>query len=226
MNVKLISHTPNPDRIVYIAARTCYAKSPPLEVLDKDLGEKERSLIRKIIKSGHTSVIEHVKFTFLISGVSRACSHQLVRHRIASFSQQSQRYVKYDDLENYVIPPSINRNSKAKDLFLSFMKKAGEAYKGLLELNIPKEDCRFVLPNAVKTTIIVTMNARSLWNFFNLRCCEKSQWEIREVAWRMLKTVKKVAPILFEKAGPWCYSGDCPEEDEECRKKTLKKLTI
>ncbi|MHA1754557.1 MAG: FAD-dependent thymidylate synthase [Candidatus Odinarchaeia archaeon] len=224
MEVELISYTPNPDKLVYLAAKTCYAKTPPLEIMEKEITEKEKKLIRKIIKSGHTSVIEHVKFTFVISGISRSCSHQLVRHRIASYSQQSQRYVKYESEDTYVIPPSIKKNRQALTKYVELTEKIGETYKDLRKIGIPKEDSRFILPNAVKTNIVVSMNARALWNFFNLRCCVKSQWEIRELAWTMLKKVKNVAPLLFENAGPWCFSGVCPEGDEICRRKMLMKL--
>jgi thymidylate synthase (FAD) len=222
MKVELIGYTPNPEELAYIAAKTCYSKKPPLELFKSKLNEKEKQLIRKIIKSGHTSVIEHINFTFLIEGISRSCSHQLVRHRIASYSQQSQRYVKYGDM-NFVVPPSIMKNNEANKIYIDFMKNVEDIYLKLIELGINKEDSRFVLPNAAKTNIILTMNARSLWNFFNLRCCIKSQWEIRKLAWKILELVKKVSPILFEKAGPWCYDGECPEDDEDCRIRMLKK---
>ncbi|MHA1410382.1 MAG: FAD-dependent thymidylate synthase, partial [Candidatus Odinarchaeia archaeon] len=173
MNVKLIGYTPNAEKLAFIAARTCYSKNPPLDVLNTEITDRERNLIKKIIKSGHTSVIEHITFTFSIEGISRSCSHQLVRHRIASFSQQSQRYVSYSS-DSYVIPHSINKNKKAYEIFIEFMNNVEDTYKKLRKLEIPKEDSRYILPNAVKTNIIVTMNARSLWNFFNLRCCEKA----------------------------------------------------
>lgn len=222
MKVKLIAHTPEPEKIVYIAARTCYYKTPPIDVLEKELTDKEKNLIRRIIRSGHTSVIEHAYFTFIIEGISRAASHQLVRHRIASYSQQSQRYVKYEE-GSTMTPPAISKLGEASALYKKFIADSEAVYKRLMEAGIPKEDCRFVLPSAVKTNLLVTMNARSLWNFFNLRCCERSQWEIRELAWLMLKEVKKAAPLLFENAGPWCFQGSCPENDEECRLKVAEK---
>ncbi|HDN05813.1 MAG TPA: FAD-dependent thymidylate synthase, partial [Candidatus Bathyarchaeota archaeon] len=169
----------------------------------------------------------HACFTFSIEGVSRAMTHQLIRHRIASYTQQSQRYVTYNTLENYVTPPSIRNNKEAKKLFDETLAKISEVYQKLLRMNIPKEDARFILPNAAKTNIIVTMNARELRHFFNLRCCMRAQWEIREVAIEMLRQVKKVAPALFENAGPSCVElGYCPEgkmKPPECNIEEIKK---
>jgi len=189
--------------------------------------EKAKRIIRRVTGYGHTSVIEHACFTFSIEGVSRAMTHQLIRHRIASYTQQSQRYVTYNTLENYVIPPSIRDNKEAKKLFDETLAKISEVYQKLLRMNIPKEDARFILPNAAKTNIIVTMNARELRHFFNLRCCMRAQWEIREVAIEMLRQVKKVAPALFENAGPSCVElGYCPEgkmKPPECNIEEIKK---
>jgi len=189
--------------------------------------EKARQIIKRVTGYGHASVIEHASFTFSIEGVSRAMTHQLVRHRIASYTQQSQRYVTYDTLEKYVTPPSIEENSEAKRIFNSALKKISETYHKLLEMGIPKEDARFILPNAAKTNIIVTMNARELRHFFNLRCCRRSQWEIRQVAIEMLKQAKNAAPSLFENAGPSCVElGYCPEgrmKPPECNVEEIKK---
>lgn len=189
--------------------------------------ERARQIVKRVTGYGHMSVIEHASFTFSIEDVSRAMTHQLVRHRIASYTQQSQRYVKYDTLKSYVIPPSINANPEAKKLFDNALEHISETYNKLLEMGISKEDARYILPNAAKTNIVVTMNARELRHFFNLRCCNRSQWELREVAMEMLRQVKKVAPALFENAGPTCVElGYCPEgkmKPPECNIEEIKK---
>jgi thymidylate synthase (FAD) len=154
-------------------------------------------------------------------------THQLVRHRIASYTQQSQRYVAYDTLDNYITPPSIANNAEARKIFDGALKSVSEAYEKLLKMQIPKEDARFILPNAAKTNVIVTMNARELRHFFNLRCCARAQWEIREVATEMLRQAKKVAPVLFENTGPSCVElGYCLEgkmKPPECNIEDIKK---
>jgi thymidylate synthase (FAD) len=189
--------------------------------------EKAKRIIKRVTGYGHVSVIEHAYFTFSIEGVSRAMTHQLVRHRMASYTQQSQRYVTYDSLKKYVTPPSIMNNMEAKRIFDEELAKISETYKKLLNLKIPKEDARFILPNAARTNVIVTMNARELRHFFNLRCCARAQWEIREAATEMLRQAKTVAPILFEKAGPSCVKlGYCPEgrmKPPECVVEEIKK---
>ena len=189
--------------------------------------ETARKTIRRVLSYGHHSVIEHASFTFSVEGVSRALTHQLVRHRIASYTQQSQRYVTYDTLEDYVAPRSISENKKAQKIYNDTLKQISDAYQKLLKLDIPKEDARFLLPNAAKTNILITMNARELCHFFNLRCCERSQWEIREMAIEMLRQTKKAAPALFEKAGPFCVeSGYCPEgklKPSACKIDEIKK---
>lgn len=223
MNVKIIAHTPDPEKIVYTAAKTCYSKKTGTKLLEKPFDEKAKKLITRIVSRGHHSVIEHATFTFSIEGISRACSHQLVRHRIASFSQQSQRYVDMSKLP-YVVPPTIETNESAKKLFDAVIGEIRNAYQKLIELGIPKEDSRFILPNATKTNFIITMNARSLWHFFELRCCLRAQWEIRKLAWLMLKEAKQIAPTIFKDAGPWCISGACPEEDEACEKLVRKRI--
>ncbi|RJS81281.1 FAD-dependent thymidylate synthase [Candidatus Bathyarchaeota archaeon] len=209
------------------AALTSTKSGSPSEIFEKMDLEKARQIIKRVTGYGHASVIEHASFTFSIEGVSRAMTHQLVRHRIASYTQQSQRYVTYDTLEKYVTPPSIEENSEAKRIFNSALKKISETYHKLLEMGIPKEDARFILPNAAKTNIIVTMNARELRHFFNLRCCRRSQWEIRQVAIEMLKQAKNAAPSLFENAGPSCVElGYCPEgrmKPPECNVEEIKK---
>jgi thymidylate synthase (FAD) len=173
------------------------------------------------------SVIEHASFTFSIEDVSRAMTHQLVRHRLASYTQQSQRYVKYDTLKSYVTPPTIANNPDAQKIFEGALEHVSNVYNKLLEMGIPKEDARYILPNAAKTNIVVTMNARELRHFFNLRCCARSQWELREVAIEMLRQVKRVAPSLFENAGPTCVElGYCPEgkmKPPECNIEEIKR---
>ncbi|MBC7320657.1 FAD-dependent thymidylate synthase [bacterium] len=211
MNVKLLSYTPEPDRVVALSARLCYSKIDISKLAEKLTNEKIKELLDRLRRSGHLSPFEHASFTFGIEGISRVTSHQLVRHRIASYSQQSQRYVKMTKAD-FVIPPSIMKNESALELLSNVNEFARSTYNKLIELGIPEEDARYVLPQGVTTKIIVTMNARELLHFFNLRCCLRAQWEIRIMANHMLEEVKKVAPIIFEKAGPFCFSGPCPEE--------------
>ncbi|MCD6448743.1 MAG: FAD-dependent thymidylate synthase [Thermoplasmata archaeon] len=213
MEVELISHTPEPDIIAAVAAMLTHSKSNFKE-LKKEDEEKLRKVLRIVIDMGHTSVVEHAYFTFAISGVSRALTHQLVRHRIASYSQQSQRYVEQE--MRYVIPPSIAKEFGKE--YEEMMRKIWDFYEKMKEKGIPIEDARYVLPNAAHTKIIVSMNARSLLNFFELRCCLHAQWEIRKLAWKMLKLVRQVAPTIFEKAGPPCKTRhECPMNKKDCR---------
>jgi thymidylate synthase (FAD) len=227
LKVRLLRHTSDAELLCGTAALTSTKSGSPSDILEKIDLEKAKRIIKRVTGYGHASVIEHASFTFSIEGVSRAMTHQLVRHRIASYTQQSQRYVTYDSLKKYVTPPSIMDNAEAKRIFDEALAKISEAYKKLLKLKIPKEDSRFILPNAAKTNIIVTMNARELQHFFNLRCCARAQWEIRETATEMLRQAKKVAPILFEKAGPSCVKlGFCPEgkmKPPECNVEDIKK---
>jgi len=211
MKVELLSYTPEPDRVVAISARLCYSKIGISELAEKLTDDKIKDLLEKLESSGHLSPLEHANFTFGIEGISRVTSHQLVRHRIASYSQQSQRYVKMSNGE-FVIPPSIKKNSSASELVYNLYDMAMSVYNKLIQLGIPEEDARYILPQGITTKIIVTMNARELLHFFNLRCCLRAQWEIRTMANLMLRKVKEVAPIIFEKAGPSCFSGPCPEE--------------
>jgi len=211
MKVELLSYTPEPDRVVAISARLCYSKIGISELAEKLTDDKIKDLLKKLESSGHLSPFEHANFTFGIEGISRVTSHQLVRHRIASYSQQSQRYVKMSNGE-IVIPPSIKKNSSASELVYNLNDMAMSVYNKLIQLGIPEEDARYILPQGITTKIIVTMNARELLHFFNLRCCLRAQWEIRAMANLMLRKVKEVAPIIFEKAGPSCFSGPCPEE--------------
>jgi thymidylate synthase (FAD) len=227
LKVKLLRYTMDAEILCGAAALTSTKSGSPSEIFEKMDLETAKRIIKRVTGYGHMSVIEHASFTFSIEGVSRAMTHQLVRHRIASYTQQSQRYVAYDTLEKFVTPLNIAKNADAKKVFDDALEKISEAYRKLLDMGIPKEDARFILPNAAKTNIIVTMNARELRHFFNLRCCNRAQWEIREVAIEMLKQAKKAAPALFENAGPTCVElGYCPEgkmKPPECNIEEIKK---
>ena len=215
MKVKLIGYSSNPEKIPAMAAKLTHSIAKP-EDLEKTPENELKSILKHVINLGHTSIIEHAIFTFAISDVSRSLTHQLVRHRIASYAQQSQRYVNLIK-PNYVIPPKINSNKKMKKAYEETMDIIWKQYNKLIEMNIPPEDSRYVLPNAACTNIIVTMNARSLLNFFELRCCLHAQWEIRILANIMLKELKEKAPIIFKNAGPSCKSkGICTENNKDC----------
>jgi thymidylate synthase (FAD) len=205
MKVVLVAHTEDPERVIVAAIRQCYSALSGQKLWEKVTEDQKARLIRQVISSGHTSTIEHASFTFSIEGVSRALTHQLVRHRIASYSQKSQRYVKETDFD-YVLPPLIKVNEKAQAIYLKAIKSAARAYAKLLELGLPAEDARMLLPNACETKIFVTMNARSLFNFFEERLCSRAQWEIRQLAGLILKECKKVAPDIFKYAGPTCIT--------------------
>ncbi len=217
MKVVLIRHTPDPDKSVALSARLCYSPVGVPELQEKMSDEEAAKLVRMLVRMGHFSPIEHVTFTFAIEGVSRVLTHQLVRHRIASYSQQSQRYVKAHNFET-VVPPSIAAIPEAREKFESCMKGLQDLYNDLTDnYKIANEDARYVLPNAAETKIVCTFNARSLYNFFSLRCCNRAQWEIRELAWKMLVECRRVAPVLFEKAGPDCVAkGTCKEGKMSC----------
>lgn len=223
MRVNLISYTPDPERIVAAAARLCYSNRGAGELL-ADMGDQEVSrLLEHLLASGHESPAEHVTFTFAIEGISRALSHQLVRHRIASYSQKSQRYVSESDFE-YIVPPSIAACSEAAQIFQRCMEEIRQAYAELDRL-VPREDARYVLPAACETKLVCTFNARSLFNFFRLRCCSRAQWEIRELALKMREKVREVAPRLFAAAGPDCeVLGVCYEGRFSCgRARVIKE---
>lgn len=215
MEVSLIRYTPEPELTVAAAARLCYSPDKVNELLDGLTLSKARQLIARLEQMGHMSPFEHANFTFGIAGVSRSLSHQLVRHRIASYSQQSQRYVSFEDLE-VVVPPSIAANAEAQAKFTHAMNTIQETYQTLLDL-VAAEDARYVLPNASQTNLVMTMNARSLRNFFSLRCCTRAQWEIRQLAWKMLDLVQVAAPTIFANAGPNCWSPiGCQEGAMSC----------
>ncbi len=226
LNVKLLDVTENALALIYCACRQCYAEQFAGDIFDqiKDDDVKQAAFIKKIISSGHESPLEHVKFTFAIEGVSRALTHQLVRHRLASYSQQSMRYVKEKDFD-YIIPPTIEKNQEAKNEFEELMNAIQQSYTKLLTLmgqdNIigetANQDARFVLPQAAETKIVVTMNCRELLHFFKHRCCSRAQWEIRSLAEKMLADCRSRLPLLFSQAGAKCVSlGFCPEGARFC----------
>ena len=216
MQVELLYHTPDPERAVATAARLCYAPVGATELMETMTEEKIRKVLTTIMAGGHFSTLEHASYTFAIDGVSRALTHQLVRHRLASYNQQSQRYVKFADGLDTIKPESIAANEKANALFDEMIEKTVEAYQAFLEAGIPAEDARYILPNAAETKIVVTMNIRELLHFFSLRCCNRAQWEIRELAWKMLELARPTAPFIFADAGPGCVRGACPEGKMTC----------
>ena len=218
MKVALLQHTPDPEQTVALAARLCYSPSAIDELKDRLTGSDITAFLDKIMSLGHHSVLEHASFTFGVDGISRAASHQLVRHRIASFSQQSQRYVSHATQFAAVVPDTIREQPELRERFEAQLRVLHRCYQDLVEAGIPAEDARYILPNATETKIIVTMNARELRHFFALRCCERAQWEIRAMAIEMLGLVQKVAPVIFSDAGPGCVSGPCPEGQFCCGK--------
>ncbi|HKM09654.1 MAG TPA: FAD-dependent thymidylate synthase [Candidatus Methanomethylophilaceae archaeon] len=219
MKVVLLSYTKNADEICAAAGRSCYSGKPADEIIGKG---DARSTLSSIVGMGHHSVIEHATFTFSVSGVSRTLTHQLVRHRIASFSQQSQRYVSLDQ-PTYVVPHTIAEDPEALDIYKKMMEQIWNTYSELSE-KVPIEDARYILPNGCTTNITITMNARELLHFFSLRCCERAQWEIREMAEEMLRLCREVSPTIFKVAGPPCVTGPCPEGEKSCgQPKTIKK---
>jgi thymidylate synthase (FAD) len=199
IRVRLLWYTPNPEFTVALAMRRCYS-AKPIEELESELTSRpgyERDLITKALKDKTFDVIEHAVFMFEIEGISRICSHQLVRHRIASYDQESQRFSAVER-EDFVTPPSIQSNPQALAEYEEFLKSSVDMFKKLKELEIPKEDARFILPQSIGTKLVVTANARSLMHFFWQRTATQAQWEIRELAERMLKECQKVAPTIFK----------------------------
>jgi len=227
LKVKLLSHTPLPAEVVAMGARICYS-SADVETLSQGVSEKDQTkYLQRIVDMGHLSPIEHASFTFAIEGVSRALLAQITRHRIASFSVQSQRYVsqaKQEGCFSYILPPAIEalgpeaveeydrQMCTMQQWYNQWQEKLGAAGEK------SNEDARFVLPNACETRMVVTMNARELMHFFSLRCCNRAQWEIRALAWEMLKLCQQAAPALFENSGPGCIRGGCPEGKMSCGK--------
>ena len=218
MKVTLLQHTPEPEQTVALAARLCYSPADIDELQERLTGADTTAFLDKIMSLGHHSVLEHASFTFGIDGLSRAASHQLVRHRIASYSQQSQRYVSHAQRFDAVIPDSIAVRPELLAQFEAQLQALHDCYRTLVEAGVPAEDARYILPNATETKIIVTMNARELRHFFALRCCERAQWEIRAMAVKMLIAVRPVAPAFFRDEGPGCVSGPCPEGKFCCGK--------
>ena len=217
LKVRLLCCTPEPARAVALGGRLCYSDTD-IEQLYGDMAPKSEAFVDKLMALGHLSPIEHASFTFGIQGVSRALLAQITRHRIASFSVQSQRYVAKDRLD-YVLPPSIGAlGPEAVAEFEADMDAAYAAYDKWRQRGIPAEDARFALPNGAETRMLVTMNARELLHFFQLRCCNRAQWEIKAVADEMLRQVCAVAPTLFAAAGPSCYHGSCSEGKMSCQK--------
>lgn len=241
MKVKLIAHTPQPEKVVAAAAKLCYSNATIDDLLDGLTEEKSREFVQMLSGLGHESPLEHASFTFAIEGVSRALLAQITRHRIASFSVQSQRYVKMDEF-SYVLPPEVAAVPGAKERFESAVQQEAAFYNEMTEVLQTKheaaflqaglsgkearakaekkaiEDARFLLPNACTTKMILTMNTRSLLHFFRLRCCARAQWEIHALADEMLKLVCAVAPALFSVAGPACAAGACSEGKMSCGK--------
>ncbi len=246
VKVTLIAHTPDPDKTIACAAKMCYSASGADDIMAGLEGEKCDKFIDMLLDLGHESPFEHASFTFAIEGVSRSLLAQITRHRIASFSVKSQRYVKENDF-TFITPPEIENNPEAKEIYLQAMREDVEHYNRLSEILFKKhydelikegkdekaakraaekaaiEDARFILPNACETKMMVTMNVRSLWNFFRLRCCSRAQWEIRALAEEMLKLCKGVAPKLFAHAGPACVAGPCSEGKMSCGKASVMR---
>lgn len=238
-NVILLAYTPDPERTVAAAAKLCYSSSGINQLNDSLTDEKAASFVEMLSEIGHESPIEHASFTFGIEGVSRSLLAQITRHRMASFSVKSQRYVREGSFE-YVTPPEIAAEPEAKKIYDEIMAEDQERYDRLAAILKEKhikafmaegkdektaarlaekkaiEDARFVLPNACETQMVMTMNARSLMNFFKVRCCRRAQWEIQDVANQMLALVSAVAPNIFKNAGPSCLRGGCSEGKMSC----------
>ena len=216
MQVELLYHTPDPERAIATAARLCYAPVGASELMETMPEDRVKSVLSTIMKSGHFSTLEHASYTFAVDGVSRALTHQLVRHRIASFNQQSQRYVKCTEGLSVIKPESVAADAATERVFDEAIAASLEAYAKLLEAGVPAEDARYLLPNAAETKIVITMNVRELLHFFGLRCCNRAQWEIRAMADEMLALAKPTAPYIFMDAGAPCIRGACPEGKMTC----------
>ncbi|MCH5161978.1 MAG: FAD-dependent thymidylate synthase [Clostridiales bacterium] len=221
--VSLIRYTADPEATVALAAKLCYSDRELPDLAENILANDNSAFIARLTEMGHLSPIEHASFTFSVEGVSRAFLAQITRHRIASFSVRSQRYVSEDSF-NYVVPPAIeDLGAAAVARYVGQMDTIMDWYRdwqsALGRGEKSNEDARFILPNACETKMIVTMNARELMHFFELRCCNRAQWEIRSVAWLMLAEVLKVAPNLFKDCGPGCLRGGCPEGVKSCGKR-------
>ena len=217
LKTQLVRHTNDPDRVVALAARICYSGMDFGELNEKITDSAAAELVAMLRKMGHESPFEHASFTFCVEGVSRTATHQFVRHRIASYSQQSQRYVKAGEDEKFVVPPEIEDNPEAKEKVSAHYRAALKLYFELLDMGVKKEDARYVLPEGAETRIMATMNARELLHFFEERLCQRAQWEIRTVAEKMLSLIRGGCPAIFETAGPKCVRlGGCPEGKMTC----------
>lgn len=222
LKVILLRATPDPDEIVALGARLCYAQADVEALRGRVERADQSAYVSRVMARGHLSVTEHASFTFAVEGVSRALLAQLTRHRLASFSVQSQRYVSMADGFDYVIPPSISALGEEEEReFIREMDTMHAWYRRWQEKlggagESANQDARFVLPNAASTRLVMTMNARELMHFFELRCCNRAQWEIREMAWQMLALCRQEAPALFAQAGPACLRGVCPEGASTC----------
>ncbi|MFH1623174.1 MAG: FAD-dependent thymidylate synthase [Candidatus Aenigmatarchaeota archaeon] len=227
MKVKLVAYTPNPELVCAAAAMTSTTDGSVEKNFEEMTIEKAQKLIRNVVGRGHVSIVEHANFTFAVEDVSRSLTHQLVRHRIASYTQQSQRYVKLNADSDWFVVPHTFQTPEQQEKFKQRMAEIAKWYEEAVADEIPAEDARFYLPNAAKTAITVTMNARELLHFFGLRCCARAQWEIKELADAMLAEARKVAPVIFENAGPNCVQlGYCPEgkmKPDTCNLAEIKK---
>lgn len=225
VKVELLKYTAQPEETVSLAAKLCYSDSN-ISDLNESVGvNDQQQFIEKIVGIGHHSVLEHISFTFGVEGVSRALTHQLVRHRVASFSQKSQRYVEHHEGFEYIVPDSVRQHPEQYQQYTDMMSDVADLYDRLKEMGVPAEDARYILPNACETKIIVTMNARQLLHFFKIRCCNRAQWEIQEMSQQMLEKCIEVAPVIFKHSGPGCVVGPCPEKQMSCGKaaETRKK---
>ncbi|MCD8378495.1 MAG: FAD-dependent thymidylate synthase [Candidatus Gastranaerophilales bacterium] len=225
--VKLISKPESLLRTIYTACRTCYSADSPINIYDS-AGDEEKmlKLISRVISSGHYSTIEHIQISFAISNVSRACTHQLVRHRHMSFSQKSQRYVKEKGLFDYIIPPTIEKNAELKQKFENFMKEISEKYQEFVEAGIPAEDARFVLPNAAASSMVASLNLREMIHLANLRLCTRAQYEIRTMVKMMCDELIKTEPWLKDYLVPKCVRSGFCDEDKSCGRMPKKEDVI
>lgn len=222
MNVKLIAHTPEPEKLIAAAAKVCYSSSPVDKIMENLTDEAVEKFLTKLVDAGHESPCEHASFTFMIDGVSRAMLAQITRHRLASFSVRSQRYVDESKF-NYTISPTLSHNISGLEKVMANIATEYQSIKSILmskgfTKEQANEQARAILPNACTTSLVMTMNARELMHFFNKRCCMRAQDEIRSVANEMLSQCREVAPVLFKNAGAPCVSGECPEKEMGCQK--------
>jgi thymidylate synthase (FAD) len=220
--VKLLAYTPNPERLVAVAAKRSYDKRSTTRIWEEMTDAEITRLLHRVIRHGHTSVLEHINFTFAIEGISRALSHQLVRHRMASYTQQSQQRSNDRDAA-FIVPPEIERNSELTNEFQEKVKALVEFYTRAIEAGISKGQARYILPNAYATKIIMTMNARSLFNLISQRACGVEEWEFRTLACKIHQILLEVAPNIFNHAGPRCVTDLVCLEGEKGEKCGLYK---